>query len=263
MPVISSPNSIYSHSTTGINLLKRALRIIRAIDPGEDLTAGEVNDGKEALNQMLDSWNAERLTVPALSRQEFAMISGQQTYTIGPAGDFDSSQVVKIERGDAWIKEDTLELRLAVISQEAWAGIPIKSTSGKPQALYYEMGSPTGNVNFYFVPDKVYTLVLYRRQLLAQVVEMGASIQLLPGYADAIVFNLGLRQAPEYGSSASPETIMLAGETKATIKRNNIKPGFLAGDPALLHHFGSGIQFDRTASAGDGWGEDWGGEWSA
>lgn len=250
MPVIPSPNAIYSHSTTGKLLLKRALRVIRAIDPGEDIAAAELSDGKEALNQMLDSWNGEKLMVPALGRNQFTLVGGTAAYSVGPAGDFDLPQIIKIEQGDAYIKLDNLEFELEVLTQPQFAGIALKTTSTRPCQIYYEMASPRGTANFYPVPDAAYTFIHYARQLLAQVVQMEETINLLPGYAEAIVFNLAIRQAPEYGKTASAEVIASAVESKATIKRNNIKPSQLEGDPALANRGGRGWMVSGAFESG-------------
>lgn len=214
------------------------MRLIRATDPGENLSASESSDGLETLNSMLDAWNAERLTIPALSRKEFTLIPAQQQYEIGPGNPFDSPQVVKIEQGDAFLKNNTVEYPLQVVEQPKWAGIPLKDTQSIPRFLYYEMGAPFGLLNFFPIPDAAYTFVLYIRSLLSQIASAQEVMQFLPGYADAIAYNLALALAPEYDKQADALTLKGAVEGKARIKRQNLKPMILSCDPALASNTG-------------------------
>lgn len=265
MPILSSPNAYYTFQTTGAKILKRALRLIKAIDAGETLSAQEQSDGIETLNAMLDAWNSEKLTVPSLGRREFTITEGTATYSLGPSGDFDCPQVVKIEDGDAFLKQDLIELPIRVLTQEQWGRIGVKSTTGWPRHLWYEMAAPRGNVNFFPVPQAGFTFVLYTRQLLAQISRPEETFQLLPGYPNAITHNLAIELAPEYGKSAPPEVIAIAARSLASIKRNNMKPMILGCDPALTA--GNGTQFARmvVAPQDEGWGDaPWGdGSWPA
>jgi hypothetical protein len=72
--------------------------------------------------------------------------------------------------------------------------------------------------------------------MLEQVFIDGATTELTlpPGYKEAIVHNLAIKLAPEYGKSAPVEVINSAVEGKASIKRLNMKPLYLHGDPEIM-----------------------------
>ena len=67
-------------------------------------------DAFAILNAMLDSWNTERLTVFSIKQHDQNLVPLQQTYTIGPGGDWNAPRPSRIERaqprrpsGRAWL----------------------------------------------------------------------------------------------------------------------------------------------------------------
>ena len=75
-------------STTAGDQINAALRLIGQLAEGETPSAATSQDALAALNQMLDSWNTDRLLVYTTQTQVFSWPAGQATRTIGPTGDF-------------------------------------------------------------------------------------------------------------------------------------------------------------------------------
>jgi len=68
--------------------INRALRLLGVLAEGETPSADMSNDALTALDQMIDSWNTERLSVFATQDQMFTWPAGEITRTLGPSGNF-------------------------------------------------------------------------------------------------------------------------------------------------------------------------------
>jgi hypothetical protein len=238
MPALASANDIYRVRVSAAGIIKRALRLLGAADSGEDLKTNELADGVEALNHMIDSWNTETLTIPTLVRNSFTLTAAQQAHEIGPAAELDAPRPQMIEPGQAFVTGQTLgtvEYPLDVYTQLQWGEISDKTTVGMPSVLYYETKFPLGVVNLYPVNDLAYTLVLYSWQMLQQVFmdSVNGEFALQPGYTEALVKNLAVELAPEWGMTASAEVLMGAVRARGNIKRMNSKPLIMDSDIAL------------------------------
>ncbi len=215
------------------DLVKGSLRLIGAIAQGETPSAEEQADALLVLNEMLDSWSTENLTIFAKVREEFALVGNQAVYTMGPTGDFDTTRPLRIE--NAGIIQDLSEYPIGILNQDQWAAIRIKtSTSTLPSKIYLEGTYPLETVNVWPVPSAAATIALYSWKPLASFATVNSTVDLPPGYLKALRFNLALMLCPEYGRQ--PDTAVVAGalESKENIKRMNIKPLLMQVDPGLL-----------------------------
>lgn len=206
------------------DLVKAAMRKIGAIASGETPTADEVSDGMSALNLMLASWSNENLLIPTLTREEFALVSGQASRTIGTGGNFNTTRPVEIDRvhvEDANGSEYPIEL----ISIGEYAAIADKAlTSELPSKVYYDETAPLGILHFWPVPSSTRNLVIYSAKLIGSYTSSATDVTLPPGYDEAIIYNLAIRLAPEFGKTVTNEIGQIAIESKAQLKRQNTKP---------------------------------------
>lgn len=245
MPALASLNDIYRVRTSTQDIIKRALRLIGVLGVGEALPADQLKDSLEAFNDMVDSWNTETLIIYVLARNTFTLTSGTNPHEIGPGSAvINAPRPNRIEQGQAWLTGGSLgttEHELRVLIREQWESLYDSALSGTPYYLYYEPKFQLANIWFDVKPDAAYTLILHLEQMLSQVFLEGAQggdgttteLSLPPGYKDAIVHNLAIKLAPEYGKSAPVEVINSAVEGKASVKRLNMKPLYLQIDPDL------------------------------
>ena len=66
--------------------ISRALRLLGVLAEGETPSASESQDALMALNQMIDSWNTERLSVFSTIDQKVLWPVGEINATLGPTG---------------------------------------------------------------------------------------------------------------------------------------------------------------------------------
>jgi hypothetical protein len=233
MPTLSPNTDGYQVSTSPAKLIKRALRILGVIDPGENLEAEELRDGLEGLNHMLDSWNTEKLVVPSLVLTSTSVST--RLVTVGPGGDVDIYRPPKLEEGQVFISTGDIDYRLAKMSAEDYGQISSLTISGRPSKFYYDASSPVANLYFDETPDVAYTLKTFTWKLLAQIADnaINGTMFLEPGYARAICFNLALDLADEWDGKVTPNLISTANVSKASIKSLNVESIDPVGDSAL------------------------------
>lgn len=221
---------------TGLDHITGALRLLGALATSETPSASEATDALNALNIMLDSWSNESLMIPSKVREVFPLTAGQQSYTMGSGGNFNTSRPIEIE--NALIQPSgltpALELPLEKLTKDQFQEILIKGlNSSLPLAFYPEGTYPLETVNIYPVPSVGSNIVLYSWKPLSQITTLQTSVVLPPGYDRAIKYNLAIELAPEYGKPISDIIIQIAMESKANIKRSNAKPVYLGVDNAL------------------------------
>jgi hypothetical protein len=204
---------------TSTTLIDRALRILVQTNSGESPTTQERTDALEALNAMLESWRNERLMCYAIRTENLTLVSGQSSYTIGPAGNLVTTRPVEIL--SAYVLNNNYSYDVRMINQFDYAAICAKTSSSTwPEFAYYQPSMPTGTLFVYPVPTSGSTLVLLTRTPVLAL-SLGETIDLPPGWKDAIAYNLAIRLAPEYQAPLSSEIVGIARETKNNIKRMN------------------------------------------
>lgn len=218
---------------TGRDAVTAALRKIGAVAPGESPAASEASEGLSELNRMLGSWSNDGLLIHAItSEAALTLTPGDATYTLGTSGDI-TTRPQKILY--AIIRDGSVDHTVDVVSLDEFARISQKSTqSPYPRALYDDGGYPRRTITLYPVPSTANSLVLYTRRALTSISTLDTDVSLPPGYDDAIVSNLALRLAPEYGRQVTDVMAMNASESLASIKRANQRPGYLSCDSAVV-----------------------------
>lgn len=239
---------------TGQDLIASALRLIGVLASGETASAAEAADGLVILNQMIDSWNAERLSVfhilpngRSTDTNTFALVPSQQDYTMGTGGNFNVARPAKIERASIEYLANPaqpLELPLEILDYAGWQAIPLKvTTSNIPRYVYIDNAFPLRNLRFWPVPSEVHNAILYYWNALTQFTALITDLTFPPGYLKALRYNLAVDLAPEYGRSVPIEVAVQATQSKAKIKSMNLPRPIMVVDDALREGGAAG-QYD-------------------
>jgi len=221
--------------TTARDLIEKSLKEILVLGIQDTITAEELNDGLDALNLMLDTWWTERLACFTLRRETFNLVSGQQTYTIGPGGNFNTTWPVRIAY--ATVSYLNVNYPLEIIDAGIWDAITYKQNSGIPMSMFYDRQYPLGNINVYPIPPSTgFTILLDSYERLQSFATLTDNINLPPGYARALIKNLAVEQAPQYNKKVSPELRAQALESKGWVKRINRTDVVSSFDPTILRN---------------------------
>jgi hypothetical protein len=276
VPVIPIPTQGYPGlQVASSDLINSALRLINTLAIGEVPQGQEAIDGLWTLNQMVDSWQIERLMIYAIVRNlndvfgnPLSLVSGQQIYPTGLsvnssnqpiyiAGTFNIPRPIKIEAvGLIWLANpiQPLELQLTLYTPDQWAGIPVKAvTSTIPSVVWDDNQFPFRNLNFWPIPNMVSQIAIYTWQQLGQFPDLTTQFIFPPGYLKALRYNLAVDLAGEYGVPVPPNVAAIAIESKALVKTINTPLLDLRVDKDLI--FPEGGMYDWRTDMPAGWGQ--------
>lgn len=206
-------------SDTAHDLVRGAMRLIGAADPGEELTPAEAADGLELLNELLESWSNEQLAVYQILQENFTLVAGTSSYTIGSGATFSTTRPLNILSG--FIRYSSVDYPLSILTREEYDRIALKTTSYMPEYLYYQPSVANGTIYLYGVPDAAYVLYIDSTKQLQSFSGLTTAIVLPAGYKRAIRYALALEIAPEYNRKVPDAVLAIARESKANIKRLN------------------------------------------
>jgi hypothetical protein len=231
---------------TGRDVVKASLRLLGVLASGEAPSASEASDALESLNRMISNWSTESLLIYARVRETFTLTPGTSSYTMGSGGTFNTTRPLSIESASIELQSTSpkQEFPLNVLEITEWAAITAKDlTATIPTDVYVEMTNPQATVNLWPVPTAANKIALYSVKELSSISTLDTALAFPPGYEEAIVYNLAVRLAPEYGRPVSAEVATVATESKANIERLNARPRYLRADSGLLVGNRAGFNF--------------------
>jgi hypothetical protein len=246
MPVIpSNPPPI---PLTVVQVISSALRLIGVLASGETADAEIAQDSLFVFQNMVDSWQAERLMVYTVPRFVFNLTSGQQVYTYGasdptnglPAPDFNADRPASIERmGIINLNNSNqpLELPLQYITTAQWQEIPVKNIqSALPQYCWDDNAFPYRNLSLWPIPNTPLQIAIYPWAALKTPSTLTTTLAFPPGYAKAFRYNLAVDLAAEF--PVIPQQVLgpiaaIAEVSKKIVKAMNTPIIDLRVDPAI------------------------------
>lgn len=203
--------------------INRALRLLGVIAESETPSAAVSNDCLIALNQMIDSWSIERLSVFNTIDQVFTWPAGEITRTLGPSGDFVGIRPVLFDDATYYRDPGTnVSYGIKFINQQQYDGIAVKTvTSTYPQVIWVNMEFPDVRMTIYPKPTRDLEWHFVSVQVLDQPATLATELNFPPGYLRAFTYCLALEIAPEFGVEPSPQVQRIAMTSKRDLKRIN------------------------------------------
>jgi len=203
--------------------INRALRLLGILAEGETPSASMSNDALMAMNQMIDSWNTERLSVFCTQDQTFTWPAGQITRTLGPSGNFIGLRPVLLDESTYYRDASTnVSFGIKFINQQQYNGIAVKTvTSTYPQVIFVNMGFPDVTMTIYPQPTRDLEWHFISVQKLDEPATLVTDLLFPPGYLRAFTYNLAMELAPEFGIEPSPQVQRIAMTSKRNLKRIN------------------------------------------
>ena len=210
-------------TTTAGDQINGALRLLGVLAEGETPSAATSQDALNALNQMIDSWNTERLAVFSTQDQVFSWLPGLISRTLGPTGDFVGNRPILLD-DSTYFKDAAsgISYGIKIINQQQYDGIAVKTvTSTYPQVIWLNMSYPDIEMYVYPVPTKVLEWHFISVEELTQPALLSTALTFPPGYLRAFRYNLACEFAPEFGVEPSPTVSRIAMTSKRNLKRIN------------------------------------------
>lgn len=238
-----------SLSITGRDLVTRALQTLGVYAPGDVVSGTDIQVGFELLNELVDAWAIQALTILLVDRTAYDLVAGQggpnNPYAYGPGGDFDTGTAARppsIQDATLLLNGFTppIEIPLAIITDDMYAAQAIKTQQSEyPQWVYYNPSVPLGQVFLWNVPStSVNDLVLYTPTVTAAFPDLSTLYVCPPGYQKA--FRLCLAEACVNAFAVPPQiagkVTFDAAQALSDLKCSNVKMGDLSMDPGFVQH---------------------------
>ena len=208
---------------TAGDLIKGAMRLIGVLAEGETPSAETSVDALFAMNQMIDSWNTEKLSIFNTQDQTFTWPAGEIQRHLGPTGEFVGNRPILLEDSTYYRDPSTnMSFGIKFINQQQYDGIAVKTvTSTYPQVMWINMEYPNIQMTIYPKPTRDLEWHFISAQELTQPATLATDILLPPGYLRAFRYNLACEIAAEFGVEPSQQVKRIAMSAKRNIKRIN------------------------------------------
>ena len=203
--------------------INRALRLLGVLAEGETPSASVSQDSLMALNQMIDSWNTERLSVFSTQDQTFLWPASTISRTLGPTGNFVGNRPILLDDATYFRDSGTnVSFGIRMINQQQYDGIAVKTvTSTYPQIIWVNMTYPDIEMYIYPVATREVEWHFISVEELSNAATLATSLAFPPGYLRAFKYNLACEIANEFGVEPPPQVRRIAMTSKRNLKRVN------------------------------------------
>lgn len=228
--------------TTVDGIIRSALSKVLVNNAQDTVSAADTQLAFDALGVLIDALGIERLACYALTTTTHALTGGTGSYTIGTGGAFNVDRPARIQNAFVRVASgsNNVDYTVEIIPQSQWDSIRVKDIAGIPRKLFYDSQYPLGIINLYPAPLlSSYTLYLNSYLPIANYTSTTDAIDLPPGYARMLIYNLAVEIAPDFGVNPDPMVMKIANESKRTLKRINTPDPVAVVDPAVASQRGA------------------------
>jgi len=142
----------FDYISTRNQIIERAFRIVGALDLGNPLTAEQLAQGVQALQELTKAWQNEHLFLWTYNALSFSTVAAQVSYS----GTL-STELIGIDK--AWVVDGDSDLEVQVVPWSRYNEIRDKTLPGRPTIIAMQPGvTPTAYL--WPVPDAIYTIRL-------------------------------------------------------------------------------------------------------
>lgn len=181
------------------DLIHSSFRLIGAVAAGELLETAELADALVSLNQMISSWNTEGASLVGRKRLTLSVSGSNGPYTL-------SERPVKVE--SASVACGGIDSELAIVDSAGWEATPEKQAqSVYVRKLFCDYAYPTAAVYVAPIPRLGGTLEVWIYVVIPQFTDVNQTIDLPPGYEQAVRYNFAMALLPEYPRSQVDPTL--------------------------------------------------------
>lgn len=220
-------------------LITNALLELGVIAANETAAAADATLGLSLLNRIIDSWSTREVFIYTVSIAQYTLVPSQQTYTIGPGGNFDTTRPTRILNANIILTSVTPNVRvpLQLINDDQWASIAVQNVNTTiPTKLYYDGGfnaNGQGTLFFWGVPTAANSVELFTPQLLTAPASLSTTIYFPPGYEEALTLTLAERMCGPFNKVRPPSLIQDAMKARAAVIGLNTEAPLLTTDSGL------------------------------
>jgi len=211
----------------------------RKLGMGRVPDAEDLADILEALQSMLRYWASKRVLMYASAQETFPTVAGTAAYSWGTGGTIATARPSQIV--NMFIRDSSgFDHPVGKIHEREYLAISDKTTPGRPNSYFYHPLYPLAYVYLHLVPNEIETVNVSSIKPWTETSSfalVGDTISFPVEYEAAIIHNLAIWTAPEYGVVPSAVVKDIAKDTLYTIMARNAASQL---EPVVLNFF-SGV----------------------
>lgn len=226
-------------SYTALDLITDAMIETGAVPPGEPPGSDEAQWAFRKLNNLIDTWSAQKKYVYSYVFNIYTLVAGLSPHTIGPSGvaTFPTNgapRPVRLESSALLlnISPTTVDFLMNIRDHSWWANNQVKNIqTSVPTDVFYDPTSPDGQLFFWPVPNINYQVRLQFWTAIAEFTSIQDPIggpngpgTLPPGYRNALMLSLAESLLSGEQRDQMPNLAMDAMKARQAIFGNNDKP---------------------------------------
>lgn len=202
------------------DIINAGLRKLRVVDIDSTADATQLAKGLEALNALIDGWNADTISLYEEKELSALTLTGATSYTIGSGGALNTTR-------PEWIVSAFYRLNsvddppLHIINKPEWDRLPSKTETGTPEKLWYDMAYPLGVLHLWPNPSSG-SLYLTVPQPITEFATSATALALPAGYRNALIYNFAVEYSSE-GGILTEEIMRNAAKYLGIVKRRNVR----------------------------------------
>ena len=187
---------------TVLQLIESALRVIGAISVGDSISSETSSTSLAVLQDVLAEYAGD-VSVPIVVQEAITLVSAQNSYTVGENGSPDLSSQRPEQITGAWVRASNYDYPVKIIGERAYNAIVSKTSSGRPELLWYNPTVPNGTVYTYPTPTTAESLYISSIKSLPEPTAITENLLNTVGiprnYHNPLKWILALELAEEFG----------------------------------------------------------------
>lgn len=204
--------------TTAQQIINRAAELIGYKDTEESLSGNEASNFLGILNDLVGTWNTQRLYIVATTTVS-ANVSSSPV-SIGASQTLNTPRPIRLE--GVWVRDGGIDYPIRLITSAEYDAIQNKSdTTTYPECAYYSPGLPSGSLYLWPAPASVIALHVRVMTQLSEFAALSTDYNLAPGYKRALELSLAEELFP---SRVTPKLQQMADSARRAIRVANFEP---------------------------------------
>jgi hypothetical protein len=207
--------------STAQEIIEDAFIEIGVLVAGGSLATADLAWGKRKFNRFLKTLSLDALNINFLTKENFSLVSGTNSYTIGAGGDFDTTRPNSFDV--AYIKENNHDYEVRIRPIHEYWEISNKIIPNRPRRMYYDRQTTLGIVYFDYVPNANHDFHFTSSKPFTVYDDVAAeNVVVPPEHEEMFVTNMAVRYASRYGKPISKDLKDTAEETLQDIQGSNL-----------------------------------------
>lgn len=247
---------------TASDIVRRAAKAAGILATGQIMPAEDFNDILMLLNGMIASWQQSRWLIFHLIDVK-CLSTGQQTYSVGPGGDFNVTRPDRIQaayvrllnnlQGAPTSGSGPVDYPLSAVETfEEYSRITLKQLISFPNSYFYDPTLVLGTLYPWPIPNDTFELHLILKDTLSSFTNLQSQFNLPPEYYEGLYFNLIMRICLAYNVALRPEMQRAASVSLNIIRNANNRVPLLRMPAGLAGTGDGGWEFHGVGGVVEG-----------